>query len=299
RLFDPALEEDERLALFESVAEKGEELVRRYAWAIPDERAIQAAAEFSPIVEIGAGGGYWASLLRARGADVKAYDLEPSRAREKGKGKAKKRKSERKEEGEDEEIVFWTEVLEGGPPVLEEDGNAERALLLCYPDFDGSTNDNDEPMSLQCLQRSETDVVIHVGELFGDSILMSGSGPWGRTTAEAFQVALATQFHCVLKLDLPRWPLSGDCLTVWKRHTAAPIMYGEVDEDEEGSDDGNEGCDGGDEEGGEANGDDAEGKPRRKKKKNREGDAGGAGAGGGEERGSSKAGVDMAVDAEE
>ncbi|CAM9829753.1 unnamed protein product [Choristocarpus tenellus] len=46
----------------------------RYAWAIPDERALRIIGHFGPIVEVGCGLGYWARLLRDRGVDVTAYD---------------------------------------------------------------------------------------------------------------------------------------------------------------------------------------------------------------------------------
>ena len=54
-------------------------LQSRYAWAIPNEEALTAIAALSPLVEIGAGTGYWAALLAARGADVVAYDKRPGR----------------------------------------------------------------------------------------------------------------------------------------------------------------------------------------------------------------------------
>lgn len=37
-------------------------LVRDYAWAIPNHEAIEACAALSPIVEVGAGSGYWAHI---------------------------------------------------------------------------------------------------------------------------------------------------------------------------------------------------------------------------------------------
>jgi hypothetical protein len=48
---------------------------RKYAWAIPNNVALTALAGLSPIVEVGAGTGYWASLLTEHGADVLAYDI--------------------------------------------------------------------------------------------------------------------------------------------------------------------------------------------------------------------------------
>lgn len=52
-------------------------LIKTYAWAIPSQEALEAIAAWSPLVEIGAGTGYWASLLAAMGADVAAYDEAP------------------------------------------------------------------------------------------------------------------------------------------------------------------------------------------------------------------------------
>lgn len=43
--------------------------------------------------------------------------------------------------------------------------------------------------------------VIHVGELFGDSVSMRpGQSPWGRTTSQECQEELASKFHCILKV---------------------------------------------------------------------------------------------------
>src|ERR1700674_2056565 len=51
--------------------------VRRYAFAIPTEQALATIARYAPIVELGAGTGYWAFLLRRRGVNCVAYDLAP------------------------------------------------------------------------------------------------------------------------------------------------------------------------------------------------------------------------------
>ena len=39
-------------------------LIWAYAWAIPSDEAIHAIAELGPLLELGAGTGYWAWLLR-------------------------------------------------------------------------------------------------------------------------------------------------------------------------------------------------------------------------------------------
>jgi protein-L-isoaspartate O-methyltransferase len=41
---------------------------------VPNEEAIRQIAVLSPIVEVGAGLGYWASLIAKAGADIVAYD---------------------------------------------------------------------------------------------------------------------------------------------------------------------------------------------------------------------------------
>lgn len=53
-------------------------LQQQYAWAIPDDTAICAIAGRGPVVEIGAGTGYWAWLLAQAGCDVVAYDEKPA-----------------------------------------------------------------------------------------------------------------------------------------------------------------------------------------------------------------------------
>lgn len=53
---------------------KREDLIKKYAFAIPDEFALQKLVEYSPIIEIGAGLGYWASLVNQMGGKVLCYD---------------------------------------------------------------------------------------------------------------------------------------------------------------------------------------------------------------------------------
>jgi hypothetical protein len=48
-----------------------------FASAIPNDQALDAIAAHGPVVEIGAGTGYWARLLADRGVDVVAYDRHP------------------------------------------------------------------------------------------------------------------------------------------------------------------------------------------------------------------------------
>ena len=50
------------------------ELVEKYAWAIPCPASIDWLSKFGPIVEVGAGNGYWAYEISRAGGDIIAYD---------------------------------------------------------------------------------------------------------------------------------------------------------------------------------------------------------------------------------
>jgi len=52
----------------------GEPLAKKYAWAIPDDRAIKILSNFSPLVEIGCGKAYWSRLLQENGVDIVPCD---------------------------------------------------------------------------------------------------------------------------------------------------------------------------------------------------------------------------------
>jgi hypothetical protein len=93
-----------------------------FAWAVPNHAALQTLVNLGPLVELGAGTGYWAWLLTRLGADIVAYDLAESHE---GQG-----------------YRFKHEVVRnGGLEVLKSSG--KRALLLCWPDIVGDDADGD------------------------------------------------------------------------------------------------------------------------------------------------------------
>jgi hypothetical protein len=54
------------------------DLVEEYSWAVPTEEVIKYIAAFDEeIIEVGAGNGYWASLIEEYGGSVKAIDQDP------------------------------------------------------------------------------------------------------------------------------------------------------------------------------------------------------------------------------
>ncbi len=59
------------------VAMERQSLICQYAFAIPTAEILAMVARYSPLVEIGAGSGYWAMCLSSIGADIIAYDVFP------------------------------------------------------------------------------------------------------------------------------------------------------------------------------------------------------------------------------
>lgn len=94
-----------------------EALVREFAWAIPSDEALHCIAEHGPIVELGAGSGYWAYLLGQLGIDVVALDRYVN--------------SKHK---------HWVDVQRGGAKALRR--HSGRTLFLCWPPYDTNMADN-------------------------------------------------------------------------------------------------------------------------------------------------------------
>jgi hypothetical protein len=115
----------------ERMREVRRRLVWAFSWAIPSQEAIRAVAAHGPLIEIGAGTGYWAWLLGQAGADVLAYDRAVDAP------------------------PHWTLVERGGAERVSE--HSGRTLLLCWPPMD-------DPMAAMCLERYRGERVISVGE---------------------------------------------------------------------------------------------------------------------------------------
>jgi len=221
RLFDSGLLASRRREVWDRVINDCDELRKKYAWAIPDDRAIMILAHLAPVVEICAGTGYWASLVAAQGGQIEAFDRSPP------------------------EHTYYP-VTPGGP----EDIRSQATLFLCYPDDaapcdaddaddapsprsappqdeqpdeeDDGDSESSPCASVASLAAFAGDTVVLCGESFVSGTLSQDAAPWGRSFDSAFQVHLATNFHCVLVADLPRWPISRDVVSVWLRTKVTP-----------------------------------------------------------------------------
>lgn len=214
---------DRRAQLWMDQAYLGESLVNRYSWATPDDRALRILKHFSPIVEIGCGAqAYWCRLMEQSGIDVVGYDIQP----ESGGSIS---------HGNKVSCNTTFRVQKGGPAKLDLPENHGRTLLLCYADEDDECleNEDEEQASLgsACLEHYRGDYVIHVGELFGDSLSMD-QAPWGRSSSPEFQQRLAAEYHCVLRVDLTSWLHVRDTLSVWKRSETCTIVFATEDDDD-------------------------------------------------------------------
>jgi hypothetical protein len=157
-----------------------QQLVLDYAWAIPDERAIATIVNRGPVVEIGAGAGYWAALIHAAGGDIVTYDtappaLGPSRWTS----------------------AVWYPVTAGGPEQAA--NHPDRTLLLIWPPYE-------EPMAADTLDTYTGDTVIYVGE-----------GHGGCTADDQFHQMLDRHWTLVDNLHIPQWFGLHDRLTIWER----------------------------------------------------------------------------------
>lgn len=91
-------------------------LAQRYSYVFADDHSLAALAALGPLVEIGAGTGYWAFRLRALGVDIVAFDQAPPGGARTNRYHAT--------------TSTWTEVSAGDQTVLTQ--YSDRALFLCW-----------------------------------------------------------------------------------------------------------------------------------------------------------------------
>jgi len=160
------------------------DLAQRYAYVVPDEPSLSLLGELGPIVEMGAGTGYWACRLRARGVDVIAYDLAPP-----GGARANRYHAP---------TATWSDVVAADHTILAR--HPDRALFLCWPPLFSSLGD--------CL-----------AFYGGTTVALIGDG--GHRTArirglnDAFSQVLVTSVRA-----LEPFPGATPTLSIWRRRRA-------------------------------------------------------------------------------
>ena len=162
------------------------ELASLFSWAVPNARALDVLAAHAPLLECGAGTGYWAALLRARGVDVIAYDAAPP-----GRAPNDFHRARR---------APWTEVARSSS-VAAARRHRGRTLLLCWPPY------GDDAASYDVLRAYRGDALVYIGE-----------PDEGATGSVRFRRELALNWTLGETVALPRWPRLRDTLMVYRRN---------------------------------------------------------------------------------
>jgi hypothetical protein len=174
------------LASVLDLAARRRELAALFAWAIPDAGALTVLAGYAPLIECGAGTGYWAALLRALGANVVACDLAPpATVANKYHGTGQRP---------------WTRVR-AASAVAAVRASPGRTLFLCWPPYD------EDGASYAALRAYG-----------GDVFAYAGGGSDGPAGTVRFHRELALNWHPVEQVLLPNWPGLADRLVVYRRN---------------------------------------------------------------------------------
>ena len=189
--------------------ERREAALERYSFAIPNERAVDAIAACSPsgVVEIGAGLGYWASVLHNSGVDVAAYDIAPPPSR-----------NNRWYAGSEP----WHQVEFGDPSVVRR--HSDRTLLLVWPTRNETWPLMRWPSTTGPLGSTVAVVSEPPGGRTGDDVFhaMLGHIPQClacryRSSGSACTCAVPVLWSLVKTVDLPQWSGVHDALGIYTR----------------------------------------------------------------------------------
>jgi hypothetical protein len=123
-----------------------------FAYAVPSPETLQWVSTFCdgrPVVEIGAGRGYWAAQLTRVGLDVNAYDIEPPDKVENVSFPTSGRRS------------VWREVGPLGEFVARFGGRSDYVLFLCWPPGWGNTMASE---ALTDFEKAGGERLIFIGE---------------------------------------------------------------------------------------------------------------------------------------
>lgn len=176
--------------------------IQKYAHAIPTRSALNTIASFAPIVEMAAGTGYWAWLLRAQGVCVICYDMNPP-----GRPGIEDNHFH-------EGATCWTEVLQGDDSAI--DSHPDRTLLLCWPPPNSD-------MPVRALTRYRGEHFIYIGELPADEdgyLYFTHLGKTmrkGVTILPQFFTELRREWDLLMQVELPHWEICVDNLYIFKR----------------------------------------------------------------------------------
>jgi hypothetical protein len=126
------------------------DLCQRFSWAVPSPCVIARLAEFGPILEVGAGLGYWAKCIRDAGGDIVPTDRQ-------GWPRIEENSWHKEAERHTDVLVF--DAVEA----VRQFSDKPRALMLVWPPY---SSDMAEEATMAYL-RLGGQTVIYVGEQYG------------------------------------------------------------------------------------------------------------------------------------
>lgn len=169
-----------------------DDYIERFGFAILTAEIIERLRSYSPILEVGAGSGYWAFELQQAGLDVVASDPGEERFRMGLKSEAKHWEHS------------WT-MLERTPGQQAVVYHPNRALLMVWPSYQAA-------WPVEVLHAFTGSIVIYVGE---------GSG--GCTAGDAFHELLQQDYRLMTEHGIPQFAGMHDSLMIYERLPAPRI----------------------------------------------------------------------------
>lgn len=194
-----------------------------WTWAIPDPQAlgfIVNVLDGRSVVELGAGNGYWAWLLRQCGVDVNAYDAHPIGHPDSWFDGNQWRENLKHYGLEVAKPKEWFPVEQGSHEVLALPTNSTRVLFLCWPDFD-------TPFAYDTTEAFQGDTIIYIGEgpggCNGDAafhkLAFDSCSHWGAEECTCNDIA--NEWEEVGHFPLPQWSGLHDDVYVFTRKDTA------------------------------------------------------------------------------
>jgi tetratricopeptide (TPR) repeat protein len=165
-------------------------VVQKYSWWVPNDEALDAIAKEGKILLVGAGTGYDAALLKARGVDILPVDANPAES-----GRSYYHSGGRS----------WTNILEGTESVVPQ--YPDRTLMLAWPPERYPFTKKPHPMAYNALNSYNGNTLIYIGdeEVTGD---------------KRFHDLLNREWQLDRWVEIPRWDDIRDYLNIYRRRDA-------------------------------------------------------------------------------
>lgn len=164
-----------------ALAKRRRHLAEEYAWGIPNDEAVATLCDHDPLLEVGAGNGYWAWLVEQAGGDVVATDpVAPTWAA-----------------ADDLELYADVEPLSATAAI--DRYGPDRALFVCWPS---------EGMAWPAEALAAYD---------GETVVYVGTGRGACNADHAFHRRLFEAFELAESVAIPTYDTCTDRLEVWRR----------------------------------------------------------------------------------